>query len=172
MESNTFEQRELTDKISPNLLGRKGELLVTNRLLKDYEVFFPYFDRGVDLVVKKKDVKKFFAIQCKTRDFRGHNKRNLTIQKAGFERMKANVDFLVFILYFGEDKSRFVLFPTSWLEKIIQAKNQIGPVKRNYILAIKHKDGQISYKPKEFIISDEELDISRFVDEKGWQQLE
>jgi hypothetical protein len=32
----------LTEKVSTGMLGKKGEFLVTNRLLKDYEVFFPY----------------------------------------------------------------------------------------------------------------------------------
>ena len=56
----------MEEKISTGLLGKKGELLVTKRLLKDYEFFFPYFDRGVDLIVKKKDQKRVFTIQCRS----------------------------------------------------------------------------------------------------------
>jgi len=164
------------DRVSTGLLGKKGELLVTNRLLKDYEVFFPYFDRGVDLIIKKKDEKKFFTVQCKTRDFRDHKKWNLTvknliIRKEDFEKFKTGLDFLIFVLYFGEEKSRFVIFPIDWLEKVLENKKQTAPVKKNYILAIKHQDGKILYEPRNTNISKEYLDISRFVDEQGWQQL-
>jgi len=161
----------LEEKISTGLLGKKGELLVTNRLLKDYEVFFPYFDRGVDLIVKKKDQKRFFTIQCRTRDFRGRTARNLTMKKNDFERMRINVDFLVFVVYRGERDVKFLVFPISWLQKIVEAIAKRRPVEKNYILRIKCEGDDVRYERKGLNVPEKALDISRFAEEKGWEQL-
>lgn len=147
----------MTERMPTGLLGKKGELLVTNRLLRDYEVFFPYFDRGIDLVVKKKDEKKFLTIQCRTRDFQTHTKRNLIIKKADFEKMKVNIDFLVLVLYLGEGNARFIVFPIRWLGNIIERIRQRREVEKNYTILIKYKDERITYEPKGLDISREDL---------------
>ncbi len=159
-------------KIKPSLLGKKGELLITNRLLKDYEVFFPYFDRGIDLIVKKLKSKRFYTIQCKTRNFttRG-DYRIMSIKKKDFhKRLKRNLDFFVFVVYNGESDIHFVVFPISWIKKMTKILDKRG-VKKNYTFPIHYKDGKIFYKPKLKLKDKSILNISKFVDRDGWKKL-
>jgi len=109
-----------------------GEIITTEALLKNIkgcEVYFPFKDIGIDLLVIKD--KKPVSIQVK--ESRYYTKRKHHSWHSVYRKKlsgKETVDFYVFLTYlpkYGEHKmskfeNKFIIVPTPKLEKLINRK--------------------------------------------------
>ena len=99
--------------------GKSGELLVAGELLSQgYDVFLPFVDCGIDLVVMVG--KRFVQIQVKQSKLY-HRKEKPThywqsLRKKAFDNNKGENVFYVFVLKRGTETS-FLIVPSLWIEK-------------------------------------------------------
>ena len=90
----------------------------------------------------------------------------MSIKKQELEKIETDLDFLVFVVYGGEDDIRYVVFPSNWLKEITKSIDRRGSIEKNYTLRIKYDDQKITYEPKNLDVSEDTKDISRLVDDK------
>ena len=135
--------------MQPIFTVHAGEYLVASQLEKNYNVWIPTKDSGVDLLVSDKNNRKFASLQVKfSKDFNAtHIKEALrvNIRNAGWwtlnrkKMVASKADLWVFVLYSFAMKSQdCIIVPPADLMKIFDATGRKGDMIHCYIRVTKH----------------------------------